>query len=133
MQLTIGKLATQSGVTIETIRYYQRFGLLQEPVKPASGYRHYPPEAISKIRFVKRAQKAGFSLKEIAELLSLDGAHCNDVRKLAEQKCQKIDTQINDLIALRQALSTLIKGCEQTTSSEHCPILDSFTSTTPIN
>ena len=128
MQLTIGKLAKQTGVTIETIRYYQRFGLLQEPVKPASGYRHYPPETISKIRFIKRAKKAGFSLKEITELLSLDGAHCNDVRKLAEQKYQKIDTQIKDLIALRQALSTLIKSCEQTSSSEHCAILDALTS-----
>ena len=127
MQLTIGKLAKQTGVTIETIRYYQRFGLLQVPVKPERGYRHYPAEAIIKIRFIKRAQQAGFSLKEITELLSLDGAHCNDVRKLAEQKYQKIDSQIKDLMALREALSTLIKSCDHTASSEHCAILDALT------
>ncbi len=128
MQLTIGKLASQSGVTIETIRYYQRFGILQEPIKPEHGYRQYPTEAIGKIRFIKRAQQAGFSLKEISELLSLDGAHCHDVRMLAEQKYQKIDSQIKDLIALREALSTLIKSCQQTPSSEHCAILDALTS-----
>ena len=128
MQLTIGKLAKQTGVTIETIRYYQRIGLLQEPIKPQNGYRHYPPEDINKIRFIKRAQQAGFSLKEIAELLSLDGAHCNAVRKLAEQKCQKIDDQIADLNALRQALSGLIKNCTQTASKNHCAILDALAS-----
>lgn len=127
MHITIGKLAKQSGVTIETIRYYQRFGILQEPIKPERGYRQYPTETISKIRFIKRAQQAGFSLKEISELLSLDGAHCSDVRKLAEQKYQKIDSQIKDLTALRAALTTLIKSCEQTSSSKHCAILDALT------
>jgi MerR family mercuric resistance operon transcriptional regulator len=69
MTLTIGKLAKQANVTIETIRYYQRKGLLIEPEKPATGYRQYPPEAIARIQFIKRAQQSGFTLKEIAELL----------------------------------------------------------------
>jgi MerR family mercuric resistance operon transcriptional regulator len=125
-QLTIGKLAKQTGVTIETIRHYQRIGLLVEPEKPDDGYRLYPVDTAIKIRFIKRAQQVGFTLKEIAELLSLDGAHCADVRQLAEQKCQQIDTQIRDLTTLRQVLATLIENCHQTGSFQHCAILDAF-------
>lgn len=124
--LTIGKLARQAEVTIETIRHYQRIGLLSEPDKPESGYRCYSTDAVTKIRFIKRAQLAGFTLKEIATLLSLDGAHCADVRQLAEQKCQQIDQQIQDLTSLRQILATLIHDCQQTVSSERCAILDAF-------
>ncbi|MGZ5054730.1 MAG: MerR family transcriptional regulator [Methylobacter sp.] len=124
--LTIGKLAKQTDVTIETIRHYQRIGLLAEPEKPDSGYRHYPADAVTKIRFIKRAQQAGFTLKEIATLLSLDGVHCADVRQLAEQKCQQIDEQIKDLIVLRQTLDTLVNSCQQTASFERCAILDAF-------
>ncbi|MDP3529364.1 MerR family transcriptional regulator [Methylicorpusculum sp.] len=124
--ITIGKLAKQTEVTIETIRYYQRLGLLAEPEKPASGYRDYPVDAVTKIRFIKRAQQAGFTLKEIAALLALDGAHCADARLLAEQKCQQIDEQITALMALRQALKTLVDSCQQTASSEQCAILDAF-------
>ena len=107
--LTIGKLAKQTEVTIETIRHYQRIGLLTEPAKPAGGYRVYSADAIARIRFIKRAQQAGFTLKEIATLLSLDGAHCTDVRQLAEQKCRQIDQQIKDLTALRQVLAAIEK------------------------
>jgi MerR family mercuric resistance operon transcriptional regulator len=124
--LTIGKLAKQTGVTIETIRHYQRIGLLPEPDKPDNGYRCYSDDAVIQIRFIKRAQQAGFTLKEIATLLALDGAHCADVRQLAEQKCQQIDQQIKDLTALRQLLGALVNDCQQTASSTHCAILDAF-------
>ncbi|CAG1020219.1 MerR family transcriptional regulator [Methylomonas sp. BW4-1] len=124
--LTIGKLAKQTEVTIETIRHYQRIGLLTEPAKPDGGYRVYSADAIARIRFIKRAQQAGFTLKEIATLLSLDGARCADVRQVAEQKCRQIDQQIKDLTALRQALGTLVNDCQQTASSARCAILDAF-------
>ena len=124
--LTIGKLAKQTEVTVETIRHYQRIGLLVEPDKPDSGYRHYPADAITNIRFIKRAQQAGFTLKEIATLLSLDGSHCADVRQLAELKCQPIDQHIKSLTALRQALDSLVNTCQQTDSSARCAILDVF-------
>ena len=124
--LTIGKLAKQTEVTIETIRHYQRIGLLAEPAKPADGYRVYSTDAIARIRFIKRAQQAGFTLKEIATLLSLDGAHCADVRQLAEQKCRQIDQQIRDLTALRQVLESLVNDCQQTAPAAHCAILDAF-------
>ncbi len=124
--LTIGKLAKQTGVTIETIRYYQRIGLLTEPAKPDGGYRVYSVDTIARIRFIKRAQQAGFTLKEIAVLLSFDGEHCADVRQLAEQKCQQIDQQIRDLMVLRQILGSLVDDCQQTAQSAHCAILDAF-------
>jgi MerR family mercuric resistance operon transcriptional regulator len=126
MNLTIGKLAKQAHVTIETIRYYQRTGLLVEPEKPATGYRHYPVDAIARIRFIKRAQQSGFTLKEIAELLALDGEHCDDVRNMAEQKCQQINQQIKDLTALRHVLNNLVSECQDDPSSTHCSLIDAF-------
>jgi len=126
MTLTIGKLAKQANVTIETIRYYQRKGLLIEPEKPVSGYRQYPAEAIARIQFIKRAQQSGFTLKEIAELLSLDGEHCEDVQKMAEQKRQQIDEQLKNLTALRNVLDNLVKGCQQDQSTQHCSLIDAL-------
>lgn len=126
MKLTIGKLAKQAEVTVETIRYYQRIGMLDEPGKPGSGFRHYPAHAITRIRFIKRAQQAGFTLKEIAQLLSLDDDHCADVRKIAEQKCQQIDAQIKDLMALRNVLDALVKRCQSDSSAEHCSLIDAL-------
>jgi len=126
MKLTIGKLAKQANVTIETIRYYQRKGLLTEPEKPVTGYRQYSLETIGQIQFIKRAQQSGFTLKEISELLSLDGEHCEDVQKIAEQKLQKIDGQLKDLTALRNVLGTLVKGCQQDKATDHCSLIDAF-------
>lgn len=133
MQLTIGKLAKQANVTIETIRYYQRKGLLDEPIKPATGYRLYPSEAIFRIQFIKRAQLCGFSLKEISELLSLDGGHCSEVKKIAEKKRQQIDEQIKDLTALRDVLDGLVQGCEKNPSTEHCSLIDTLSKKTPAH
>jgi MerR family mercuric resistance operon transcriptional regulator len=126
MMLTIGNLAKQADVTIETIRYYQRIGLLKEPDKPGSGYRQYTNDTIARIRFIKRAQQAGFTLKEIAELLSLDGSHCADVRKIAEQKYRQINEQIKDLIALRNILDALVKGCQSNSSIEYCFLINAL-------
>ncbi|MDP1773970.1 MAG: MerR family DNA-binding protein [Methylobacter sp.] len=117
MPLTIGKLAKQIDVTIEAARYYQRIGLLAEPEKTDYGYRDHPSDAVTKIRFIKRAQQAGFTLKEITTLLALNGSHCADVRKLAEQKCQQIEEQIKVLMALRQVLEILGDSCQQSASS----------------
>lgn len=124
--LTIGGLAKAACVSAETIRYYHRIGLLIEPEKPHSGYRHYPASAVARIRFIKRAQQLGFTLKEISELLSLDGGHCDNVRKMAEQKCQLINTQIKDLLALHNALENLVKGCRTESSAQHCSLIDAI-------
>jgi len=126
MNLTIGKLAQKSNVTVETIRHYQRKKLLSEPEKPANGFRQYPIETIARIRFIKHAQQSGFSLKEISELLSLDDSHCSDVRKIAEQKLQKIDEQINSLTIIRDILDTLVQGCHSNSSEKRCSLIKSI-------
>jgi len=126
MNLTIGKLAQKSNVTVETIRHYQRKKLLSEPEKPANGFRQYPIETIERIRFIKHAQQSGFSLKEISELLSLDDKHCSDVRKIAEQKLQKIDEQINCLTIIRSILDTLVQGCYSNSSEKRCSLIKSI-------
>lgn len=126
MTFTIGKLAKQAEVTIETIRHYQRTGLLAEPDKPKRGFRCYPVDAIARLRFIKRAQQAGFTLKEIAQLLSLDTGHCAEARHIAEQKCQQIDAQIKDLMALRHTLQALVKACQSDASTGHCPLIDAL-------
>jgi MerR family mercuric resistance operon transcriptional regulator len=126
MFLTIGKLAKKAGVTIETIRHYQRKGLLREPEKPSNGYRQYPSDEIARIQFIKRAQQCGFTLKEVSELLSLDSGHCQDVRNMAEQKHQQIDRQIKDLTALQNVLDRLIEGCQTDPSTEHCSLIDAL-------
>ena len=123
MKLTIGKLAQQSNVTVETIRHYQRKKLLREPERPTNGFREYPVEAIEIIRFIKHAQQSGFSLKEISELLSLDDSHCSDVRKIAEQKLQKIDEQINNLTTFRNILDDLVQGCYSNPTAQRCSLI----------
>ncbi len=124
--LTIGQLARAAGVNIETVRYYQRVALIQEPAKPRQGYRHYPADTIDRLKFIKRAQRLGFSLKEIAELLELGNGHCTDVRARAEKKRAHIDRQINDLKELRKTLDNLIQACQADKSRAHCPIVEAL-------
>jgi len=125
--LTIGFLARAAEVNIETIRYYQRVGLIQEPKKPVTGYRVYPVETIDRVKFIKRAKALGFSLKEIIELLVLGDGHCGDVRHRAEDKLNHIDLQIRDLKKLRKILAILIKTCQTDTDKAHCPIVETLT------
>ena len=126
MQLTIGKLALAAGVNIETIRYYQRIGLLDEPSKPISGYKVYPTTYIARVHFIKRAQKLGFKLKEIEQLIALGEGHCEDVRMLAEQIKARIEAQIEDLHSIDNALSELINACLKEHAAEHCSIIDAL-------
>lgn len=124
---TIGKLADIAGVNIETIRYYQRKGLIKEPARPAQGYRKYSQSVVETIRFIKRAQQLGFSLREISELLKLGNGHCADVREHAEIKLKKVEQQIRDLETLKNTLRKLIQQCRQG-KSQHCPIVKSLLS-----
>jgi len=124
--MTIGRLAKLVGVNIETIRYYQRIGLIDEPVVPLSGFRQYPVKTAESITFVKRAQRLGFSLKEIAELLKIGDGHCDDVRTRAEKKRNKIEDQIRDLQSLRDTLNKLICECNSGKNEHHCPIVETL-------
>jgi MerR family transcriptional regulator, mercuric resistance operon regulatory protein len=122
--LKIGNLASAADVGVETIRYYQRRRLLAQPARPARGQRVYPPSYVERLRFIKRAQALGFSLDEIAALLSLDSgtgharAHALAARRLAE-----IEEKIADLAAMRDALADLIQRCEHTRGRVTCPII----------
>jgi len=124
--LTIGFLAKAAEVNIETVRYYQRFGIIDEPPKPFDGYRIYPTETIDRIRFIKRAQQLGFSLKEIAELLELGDGNCEDIRLRAEEKRIHVEEQIKDLKKLKKTLDTLITSCQSDSDTEHCPIVETL-------
>ena len=123
--LTIGRLAKQAGVNVETVRYYERIGIIRQPVTPVEGYRVYPPADIDRIRFIKHAQELGFSLSEVQELLDLGEAQCDEVQHKAQVKLDQIDAQIADLQALRATLSTLIDQC-QLAGQAHCPIVETL-------
>lgn len=125
-KLTIGFLAKAAGVNIETIRYYQRIGLIIEPDKPLQGFRVYPTETLKRIKFIKRAQQLGFSLSEIEELLQLGEGNCTDVRQRAEHKRDHIDKQINDLTTLRATLTQLIDSCQSEGGNQHCAIVETL-------
>ena len=130
--LTIGQVARAAGVNVETVRYYQRVGLVTEPPKPASGFRIYSSETIDRINFIKRAQQLGFNLKEITELLDLgEGRYlgegrCADVRTRAEEKRAHIDSQIADLQRLRETLDSLIRACSTEHGAAQCPIVETL-------
>jgi len=113
-KLTIGNLAKQANVNVQTIRYYERRRLLPEPKRTAAGYRVYSTDAIQRINFVKSAQGLGFSLKEIGELIGLRlrrSATCADVRKRAEAKIAEIESKIENLQAMRKSLLELTDAC----------------------
>ncbi len=110
----------------ETIRYYQRIGLIEEPGKPLSGYRVYTQTTIMRIRFIKRAQQLGFRLQEISELMELSDGQCEDVRARAEQKRAQIHQQISDLKNLQATLDVLIETCHNDGDSAHCPIIENL-------
>lgn len=124
--LTIGFLAKAADVNIETIRYYQRIGIISEPAKPAQGYRLYPLATLKRIRFIKRAQQLGFSLQEISELLDLGTGQCADIRARAEEKREQINKQINDLKNLKETLNDLINACNQDADTSHCAIVETL-------
>jgi len=125
-EFTIGRLAVAAGVNVETVRYYQRIGLIDEPTKPAQGFRKYPNEMLEHIKFIKRAQQLGFSLREISDLIELGDGHCRDVRIRAEQKRDKIVKQIQDLQTLQDTLNQLIRACHSGKGQQKCPIVKSL-------
>ena len=123
--MTIGRLARQAGVNIETIRYYQRRGILATPRKPLGGVRRYTAETLARLRFIKRAQELGFTLREIAELLKLGDGSCTETRAIAENRLRDIETRIHDLESMRAILGKLIRTC-RAGNQPPCPIIASL-------
>ena len=131
MALKIGQVAERGGVNLQTIRYYEREGLLPEPPRLQSGYRVFPEDTVRRVHFIKRAQELGFTLAEIRELLALriDGKrNRNEVRTLAEAKITDIEEKIRTLKKMKRALSELTERCSGCGPSSECPILESIDS-----
>lgn len=130
--IKIGRLAEMAGVHLETIRYYQRVGLMPTPGRDYGSVRRYGTEAVGRLRFIKRAQGLGFSLDEVRTLLELSsGEHCAETRTFAEQKRRLVENKITDLHRIRAALDKLIRACRSGRSGRGCPIIDSLSTGGP--
>jgi len=124
--VTIGKVAKQSGVGVETVRFYERQGLIDQPPRTSSGYRQYPDETVRRILFIRHAKVLGFSLKEIGELLTLQSdpdATCGDIQTRAEEKLRNINNRIEELEKMRDVLTGLVESCSKNRPIGECPTL----------
>lgn len=125
--LTIGTFARAAGVSVETLRFYQRRGLLSEPDKPYGSIRRYGQADIARVRFVKAAQRLGFSLEEVAGLLTLDdGTHCDDARQLAESKLADVRGKLADLRRIEKVLAALVRDCCAQHGTVSCPLISTL-------
>lgn len=126
---TIGRLAKSAGVNVETIRYYQRRGLLPVPVAALGGVRRYSSNYLRRVRFIKRAQQLGFTLDEVSELLKLgDGDCCSLVCGVGERRLADIEKKIADLVSMREALRRLVGACRENEARAPCPLVEAFAS-----
>ena len=125
--ITVGRLAQAAGVNVETVRYYQRIGLLSLPKRDYGSIRRYSGDDLKRVRFIKRAQALGFSLDEVALLLGLsDGKHCAETKVLAEKKLTMVEEKIADLAAIQKALKGLVTKCSKGSRGCGCPIIDAL-------
>ena len=127
--LTIGKAAERAGVGIETIRFYEREGLIDEPPRGPSGYRQYPESVVLRLQFIRRAKELGFTLNEIKDLLSLrldPGTTCADVKERAEAKITDIDERMRSLRRMKKVLGKLTESCSGRGPVDDCPILEAL-------
>ena len=123
---TIGQVASLSGVGVETVRFYERKGLIPQPPRPESGFRRYTEDAVIRIRFIQRSKSLGFSLKEIKELLSLrvdSASSCGEVKKRAKEKIADVERKIHTLREMKLALDKLTAACRGRGPIGECPIL----------
>jgi MerR family mercuric resistance operon transcriptional regulator len=122
--LTIGALAIEAKVGVETIRFYQRKGLMQEPERSPGSVRRYGQRDLGRVRFIKSAQRLGFNLDEVAQLLTLeDGAHCNEAREQAQLKLADVRAKLVDLERIETALVGLVDRCSAARGNVHCPLI----------
>ncbi len=126
---TIGQVAKRAGVGVETVRFYERRGLIEQPRKRSSGYRVYPEDVVRRIRFIRHAKDLGFTLNEIGELLSLrpdPHGSCDAVKESAEAKVADIEEKIGSLTRIQDSLGRLIDACESRSETAECPILEAL-------
>ena len=131
MPMSIGVAAAAAGVNVQTLRYYERRGILDAPPRTEAGYRQYDAATVDRLLFIKRAQELGFTLGEIQELLSLRIEHaaaCSDVETKARAKLAQVEQKIRGLQRLRDALEGLVGACERRQPTQECPILETLES-----
>jgi len=122
--LSIGAFAAQADVNVETIRFYQRKGLLPQPARPRGSIRRYGEADVARVRFVKSAQRLGFTLDEVAGLLMLeDGTHCDEARQLAEQKLGDVRAKLTDLRRIESVLAAAVRECRSSHGTVSCPLI----------
>ena len=124
--MTISRVAHEIGIGVETIRYYQRIGLIEEPARPISGYRIYPEATLSRLRFILRAKALGFSLAEIESLLQLGDGSCRASMQVAKTKLALIQQKIADLQNLEQSLHEVVQACEVNPDAHGCPLIETL-------
>lgn len=130
--LRIGRVAEEAGVSVQTLRYYERRGLIEKPPTSAAGYRSYPPGSVEEVRFIKRAQGLGFTLDEVASLIALRVAgrrRRQDVRTVAQQRLRSVERKLADLQSIRDALARLVQECVCRDEGADCPILGALDGT----
>lgn len=127
--LSIGQAAKITGISVEAIRFYEKQGLVSVPNRTAAGYRQYSPETIKRIRFILHAKDAGFTLKEVADLLALRQSSrdsCSKIKQRAQMKLQDVESRLNDLHMVRDALSNLVAKCDDKEKMGACPIIEAL-------
>lgn len=124
--MRIGQLAKSAGVGVETVRYYQRLGLLRLPDKPHTGFRSYSEDDLARMKFIKRAQRLGFSLADIAGLFKLSDSACTDVQVLARRRLSLVQKKIADLRRIEDVLGTVLQQCAGHRRHQGCPIIESL-------
>jgi MerR family mercuric resistance operon transcriptional regulator len=125
--LNIGQVAKQTGVTVETIRFYEKQNLITTPQRTESGYRQYPLDTIKRVRFIQHAKDVGFTLKEVTELLALrrkPNASCTEIKLRTLQQIEEVDQKISDLKKIREALGRMVMKCSGHGALSECPILE---------
>lgn len=127
-RMTVGQVAQQAGVGVETVRFYEKKRLLEEPTRRASGYREYDDETVNRLRFIQRAKQLGFTLGEIKELLSLRCSEqpCNEVQRRAEAKIAEIEEKVAMLLRMKEVLGRLASSCCEQSDKSRCLILESL-------
>ena len=125
--MKISQLASSCGVGVETVRFYQRIGLLATPRQPPRGYREYTAEDVARLRFVRRAQELGFTLEEISALVELSASNCRDAESIASERLVTVREKIADLQRVAKVLSDVVTQCEARKPHQGCPIIETLT------
>jgi MerR family mercuric resistance operon transcriptional regulator len=125
--MRIGELARSVDVSVETIRFYQRIGLLELPQKPYGGIRSYSSQDLQRLRFIRRAQQLGFSLEDIQALLELSSSDCEQVQRLAAEKLNVVHEKLNQLRRIESVLAKTLEQCAKRKGNQPCPIIETLT------